>query len=254
MAIQSVNSGLNLNYQQLSSMKKINSAADDAAGLAIVNKMQSQSTGLDAGANNAAAGKDLLKTAEGGLSSISDSLQRMKELAVQASNGIYTAEDKAVIQTEIDQLKEGIASTAKNTEFNTIKVLDGSMGDMKLATNPNGTGSKIQMESSTLETLGIKDFDVTKSGFDISAIDDALKMVNSQRGSIGASSNALDSTVAYNNLASQNLVGSASKKEDLDAAAAVSDMKKNEVLNQYKNFVQNMKMEQERNTLGIFKG
>ena len=92
-------------YAQLSSMKRINSAADDAAGLAISQKLLSQIGGYDAASSNAQSMSDLANTADGTLSSIDDSLQRIRELAVQASNGTYTSEDKKMMQNEIDQLK-----------------------------------------------------------------------------------------------------------------------------------------------------
>lgn len=237
-------------YEQLSSMKKLNSAADNAAGLGIVEKLNSQTNGYDVGANNAKTGQDLLKTAEGGLSSISDNLQRMRELALQASNGIYTASDKAAIQEEINQLKQGIQDAAKGTEFNTLKPLDGSMADLNLALNPDGTGMEIKMYNSTLESLGIADFDVTGS-FNIEDIDNAISMVNEARGSIGASYNALEHTVNYNSLASENLTAASSRIEDLDVEEAISEMKKQEVLNNYALFVQQVKMEQEEQKLGV---
>ena len=173
MAISSINS-ISKSYEQLSSMKKINSAADNAAGLAIVEKMNSQTNGYDVGNSNGKAGQDLIKTAEGGLASIQDNLQRIRELAVQASNGIYAPEDKEAIQKEVEQLKQGIQDAARGTEFNTLKLLDGSMADMDLALNPDGTGMEIQMYNSTLESLGIADFDVTGS-FSIEDIDKAIE-------------------------------------------------------------------------------
>lgn len=251
MSIGKINNS-NRIYEQLSSMKKINKAADNAAGLAIVQGMLTQTKGYDMGTRNAQDGQNLLKTAEGGLSGIHDSLQRIRELSVQASNSIYSDTERSYIQDEISQLKQSINDSAKNTQFNTKKLLDGSQADLNLATNPDGTGMKIQLESSTLESLGIADYDVTDGSFDISDIDKAIEMVSSQRSSIGASSNALDSTIAYNKLASENLTSASSKIEDLDAEAAISDMKKQEVLDQYKMFVLQAKAEEREKTIGIF--
>ena len=161
MAVSGIGNQLSASYEKLSSMKQINKAADNAAGLAIVNKMESQTNGYDVGTGNTQTGQDLVKTAEGALGSITDSLQRIRELSVQASNAIYAPEDKAAIQAEIDGIMSGIQDVAKNTEFNTLKLLDGSMADLNLAMNPDGTGMEIQMENATLEALGIKDYDVT---------------------------------------------------------------------------------------------
>ncbi len=249
MSVSSINS-ISKSYEQLSSMKQINSAADNAAGLAIVQKMESQTNGYDVGNSNGKAGQDLLKVADGGLASITDNLQRIRELAVQASNGIYAPEDKQAIQYEIEGLKQGIQDAAKGTEFNTLKLLDGSMADLNLALNPDGTGMEIKMENSTLESLGIADFDVT-GNFDIADIDKAIEKVNEARGNIGASYNALEHATNYSALASENLTAASSRIEDLDVEKAISDMKKQEVLDGYSLFVQRVKMQQEEQKLNV---
>ena len=231
-------------------MKKINSAADNPASLAIVEKMNSQTNGYDVGTNNGKTGQNLIQTAEGGLASIQDNLQRIRELAVQASNGIYAPEDKQAIQYEIDGLKQGIQDAAKGTEFNTMKLLDGSMADLNLALNPDGSGMEIQMVNSTLESLGIADFDVTGK-FNIEDIDKAIEKVSDARSSLGATYNALEHATAYSSLASENLTAASSRIEDLDVEKAVSDMKKQEVLDNYALFVQKLKMEQDEKKLNI---
>ena len=111
--------------EKLSSGLRINRAGDDAAGLAISEKMRSQIRGLDTAARNANDGISLIQTAEGALNETHSILQRMKELAVQAANDTNTAEDRAEIQKEIDQLKTEITRIADQTEFNTKKLLDG---------------------------------------------------------------------------------------------------------------------------------
>lgn len=249
MAITSINN-ISKSYEQLSSMKQINSAADNAAGLAIVQKMESQTNGYDVGNSNGKTGQDLLKVADGGLASITDNLQRIRELAVQASNGIYAPEDKQAIQYEIEGLKQGIQDAAKGTEFNTLKLLDGSMADLNLALNPDGTGMEIQMANSTLESLGIADFDVT-GNFDIADIDKAIDKVSEARGNLGASYNALEHATNYSALASENLTAASSRIEDLDVEKAISDMKKQEVLDGYNLFVQRVKMQQEQQQLNV---
>ena len=249
MAISSINS-ISKSYEQLSSMKKINSAADNAAGLAIVEKMNSQTNGYDVGNSNGKTGQDLIKTAEGGLASIQDNLQRIRELAVQASNGIYAPEDKEAIQKEVEQLKQGIQDAAKGTEFNTLKLLDGSMADMDLALNPDGTGMEIQMYNSTLESLGIADFDVTGS-FSIEDIDKAIEKVSDARSSLGASYNSLEHAISYNSVSSENLTAASSRIEDVDVEKAVSEMKKQEVLDGYALMMQKLKMQQDAKTLNV---
>lgn len=236
-------SSIQTNFTMLSSGKRINSAADDASGLAISQKLLTQETGFSAGRDNALTGNDLLNTADGALSSITDSLQRMRELSIQASNSTYTAEDVQSIQDEIEQLKQGIQDVAKGTSFNGISILDGSRSDLQLATNPNGSGMKIQLYNSTLDNLGIADYDVTKD-FDIDDIDKALERVNSARSSLGSSSNALSHVSSYNSTASLANTASRSRLEDLDYGPAISEQKKNQVLQQYRFFAQKAQIQQ----------
>ncbi|MFW5670354.1 MAG: flagellin, partial [Acetivibrio ethanolgignens] len=244
MAVSGINNQVAASYEKLSSMKQINKAADNAAGLAIVNKMESQTNGYDVGTKNTQTGQDLLKTADGALESITNSLQKIREISVQAYNAVYAPEDKAALQNEVQSLKDGIREVARNTEFNTLKLLDGSMADLNLAMNPDGTGMEIQMANATLDTLGIEDYDVT-GNFDISKIDAALEKMTSARASLGASSNAMDSAINYNQLASQNLTAASSRIEALDVEKEVAELKKNEVLQQYQMFTQQAKQEEE---------
>ena len=231
MSVSSIsNQRIYQNYQSLSSGKRINQASDDAAGLAIAQKLQSQSNGYDVGSRNVGTSQDLLNVADGALSSITDNLQRIRELSVQAANGLYTDADRGAIQSEIDQLKKSIADTASGTQFNTKNLLDGTMGDFHVATGPGGGGMEIGMPNATLQDR---------------ARYDALAQVTSARSSIGASSNRLDSVAAYNSNASLNLTASRSRVEDLDYPQAVSKMKKNELLRTFQMMMQRKMMENE---------
>lgn len=229
------------NYQSLASGRRINSAADDAAGAAIAQKLKSQENGYDAANRNAGTSQDMLKVADGALGSITDSLQRIRELSVQAYNGLYTDADRGAIQAEIDQLKQSISDTASQSQFNTKNLLDGTMGSSHVAAAPNGDGMDLNMPNATLKALGIEDYDVSSGNFDISVIDDALDKVTSARSSLGASSNRLDYTMAYNANASYNLTASRSRIEDLDYPMAVSELKKKQLLQTF-----NMMMERKR--------
>lgn len=234
MSVNSISSQSSYNiYSQLSSGKRINKAADDAAGLAIGQKLQKNENGLNVGAQNAREGVGALNVADGAMGGITDYLQRIRELAVRSMNGLYSNSDRQAFQTEIDSLKEGIQSLAKGTSLNEQKLLDGSMADLHLATNPDGTGMNIQMQNTTLEALGIADFDVTGS-FDLDVIDKALEKVSSARSSMGAATNRLEHTYNYNLQASENLVGSRSRIEDLDMPKAISEKKKQDLLTQYR--------------------
>lgn len=225
-------------YNRLASGKQINSAADNAAGLAIAQKMLTQSNGYDVGRRNAATSQDMTKVAEGAMGSITDNLQRIRELSVQASNtAIYGDQERGMIQQEIDQLKQSIADTASQTQFNTKNVLDGSMQGSNVASNPDGSGMTIDMPNATLAELGIANYDVT-GNFDISDIDKALEKVTSSRADMGIASNRLDYAMNYNSYASYNTTAARSRIEDLDYGPAVSDLKKNQVLEQYRLMMQ----------------
>ena len=248
MSISSINSisnrNLYQNYRQLSSGKRINSAADDAAGLAIAEKLKTQSNGYDVGRRNAATSQDMVNVADGGLSTITDSLQRIRELGVQASNtAIYGDSERKMMQQEIDQLKGAISDAGRNTTFNTKNLLDGSMGASHVASGPDGSGMEINMPDATLAALGIADFDVT-GDFDLSVIDDAIDKVSSARGDMGAAYNRLDHTMNFNSYASLNTTASRSRIEDLDIGQAVSDMKKNSVLQEYRLMMQKKQEEE----------
>lgn len=126
---------LDASLQRLSSGYRINSAADDAAGLAISQKMKTQIAGLNQASRNASDGISVIQTAEGALDEIESMLQRMRELAVQAANGVYTTDDRIAIQEEIDQLNEEITRISENTEFNTLTLLNGNIDRKTFSSN-----------------------------------------------------------------------------------------------------------------------
>lgn len=247
MNISSV--GINA-YQRIASGSRINSAADDAAGLSITQKMDSQVRGNQVNQDNMASMSDLANTAEGALSSIQDSLGRMRELAVQASNGILSDSDKSIIQDEINQLKQGISDVAKNTEFNTMKLLDGNFVNKHTAMNPDGSGKQISIENTSLESLGIDGFDVTGS-FDISTIDNALNKVSESRSNLGSVTNAFDHAINNSKNSELNLTASKSRIGDADIAAEITNLKREQLLEQYKIYTQQKKAEQQRAEFGM---
>ena len=236
-------------FTSLVSGKRINSAADDAAGLAISEKLLAQTNGYTVGTNNAADGINLMNVADGALSTMQDSLQRIRELAVQASNGIYSASDKELIQMEIDGLKASIQDAAKGTEFNTMKLLDGSMASLSLATNPSGGGLEIQMDNSTLESLGISSFSVMGE-FSLDDIDNAIKAVSKARSRMGAKTNVLNHTINYNENAGLNLMAANSRIRDTDYGRAVIDKNRDDILSQYRIFAMKAQM---NNQAGVLK-
>ena len=147
---------LDLATQRLSSGKRINSAADDAAGMAISNRMASQVRGLDQAIRNANDGISLIQVAEGALSETSSMLQRIRELAIQSSNGIYSDGDRATLNAEVKQLLAQIDFVAKNTQFNGVNILDGSQGrvDLQVGADANQTVS-LKIPAVNASTLGL---------------------------------------------------------------------------------------------------
>lgn len=247
----SANNGIYKTYSSIASGKRINRAADDAAGLAIGKKLQKEENGLRVGGQNAQEGIGALNVADGALGGVMDYLQRMRDLAVRSMGGLSSSSDKAYYQQEIEQLKEGIQSMSRTTSLNEQKLLDGSMADMHLATNPDGSGMKIGMANATLEALGIADFDVTKK-FNLDDIDNAMEMVSRQRGSLGAATNRLEHTVNYNAGAHLEQVSSRSRIEDLDMPKAISEKKKEDLLSEYRNLMLKKQMNQNSMVLRLF--
>ncbi len=239
-------------YSQIASGVKLQSAADGASELAIAEKENAQINGLNMGQRNAEDGRSLLNVADGAMGGIADNLQRIRELAVQASNtAILSDEDRQMIQDEVEQLKQGISDIANNTEFNKKNLLDGSYQDGFIASGPNGSGMMLNIGDSTLKALGIEDFDVT-GDFSIQTIDDALSKVSSNRSVIGAQSNALDYTISYNSQASINLTSAVSRLEDADIAKVASELNKQKLLQSYQLIMQKKQQEQERQRFSIF--
>lgn len=248
----SARNGIFDSYSHISSGKRINTAADDAAGLAIGQKMQKEETGLRVGGQNAQDGIGALNVADGALDGVMDYLQRIRDLALRSMNGTASASDRSYYQAEIDELKKGIQSTAKTTSLNEQKLLDGSMADMYLATNPDGSGMRIGMANSTLEALGIADFDVTKGNFNLDDIDNAIDMVSRQRGNLGAATNRLEHTYNINTTSSLEQLSSRSKIEDLDMPKAISEQKKEDLLSEYRNLMMKKQMQQDSMVLKLF--
>lgn len=247
-SISSINSSTSyMDYGRFASGKKINSAADGAAELSIIQKEDAQIKGRKAGENNIGSAKDMLKVADGAMSGIADYLQQIREIAVRASNTATTTEaDRADLQKEVEQLKQGISDIAAQTTFNTKNLLDGSSSRFQIALDANGNNMTVEASDATLHALGIEDFDVTKD-FDIQDIDDALSKVSGARSKNGAQVNALE--YAYNNSTNSGLNHTAGKSrlEDLDYPEAVSEKKKKEVLQEYSMFMRRKQQDDEDN-------
>jgi len=229
--------------RKLASGNRINTAADDAAGMAISEGMKNQLAGTNKGINNAHDMKNALNVADAGLESIADALGRIRELGVQAANGIYTQSDRKIFQEEINQLVEHINSVGENTNFNTQKLLDGTFVNKNAATGPNGEGMNVNIQGSLAEQLGIANIDVVNSRMDFDAIDNALEAVNTQRANIGAQTNRLEHTINAQETAAYNLAVSNSRKADADMAKAMLERSGRNALEQVGIHMQKLAME-----------
>ncbi len=234
--------------EKLSSGLRINRAADDAAGLAISEKMRSQIGGMKQAIRNAQDGISFIQTAEGALNETHSLLRRMRDLAVQASNGIYTDEDKQKLQEEFTQLYEEIDRIATTTEFNTQTLLSGqfaSGSDISFQIGANAdqtiTASIEDMRASglglaaTLKTAatGIGSGS-TNSGIAavISGIDGAINTVSAERSKLGAIQNRLEHTIANLGVTTENLAASESRIRDVDMAEEMTEFTKSQILMQ----------------------
>ncbi|MFV0343880.1 MAG: flagellin [Anaerocolumna sp.] len=184
------NGGLDKSLEKLSSGFRINRAADDAAGMAISQKMKTQIAGLEQASRNASDGISIIQTAEGALTEVNSMLQRMRELAVQASNATNTTEDRQSIQAEIDQLRDEIQRISDTTEFNTKKLLNGSID--KQTYTDNGTVSLVSV-SDTVNT-GDYGIEVTQLPEKAQQTGDPLAYTNTVSGTININGNEIEIT------------------------------------------------------------
>ncbi len=227
--------------ERLSSGKRINSAKDDAAGLAISSSMTSQIRGMNQGIRNANDGISMAQTAEGALNEVSNMMQRVRELAVQATSGTYSAEDKVNIQAEVTQLTEQMTAVLANTEFNGSKLFDGTAGAAS-----DGTVT-IQAGATAADTIDLTfgdlagDTDVaaviavdltSADNTVLATIDTGLDTINTARATLGASQNRLESAV--NNLANNatNLSDARSRIMDADYSQETTALAKAQILGQ----------------------
>jgi flagellin len=246
--LSSANSAKSASLEKLSSGLRINRASDDAAGLAISEKMRAQVSGLDQASSNAEDGVSLIQTAEGALSETQDILQRMRELTVQAGNGTNADEDLEAIQLEITALQEEITGIADRTEFNGKTLLGGdyeASGDgISLQIGAN-TGQTLEINIATMTAAGlgsgismasinVTSFDTSGLSFDeqLAAIDSAIAEVSSQRASLGANQNRLDHTINNLSTSSENLTSAESRIRDVDMAEEMMEFTKNDILSQ----------------------
>jgi flagellin len=233
--------------EQLSTGKRINTAADDAAGLAISSKMTSQIKGLNQAIRNANDGISLLQTAEGATQEITNMLQRMRELAVQAANGTNDTSDRSALNLEVTALKDEIDRISNNTEWNGMKIftnsataIGGATGSAKFQVGVDGTTNdqiSVQFDKLTTSAGGLSITSIslataTSAATALSTLDTAIAQVNTDRARFGATINRL--TYAADNLAnvSTNAQESRSRILDTDYAQATTELARTQIIQQ----------------------
>ncbi len=220
---------------RLSSGKRINSAADDAAGIAIATRMDSKLRGMDVGIRNSNDGVSLVQTAESALGSITNILQRMRELAVQSVNGTNNSTDQASLDGEYQQLISEIDHIADKTTFNGVQLLDGTGTDVAIQlSDVKGDTMSISLTDATA-TAGLSlssdiKTDAGTTNTAIQEVDDAILKISNMRAEYGANLNRLNFNIDNMSSASTNLSAAKSRIEDADMAKEVSEMTKNKVL------------------------
>ena len=232
------------NLQKLSSGLRINSAADDAAGLSISEKMRAQIRGLDTAVKNAQDGISMVQTAEGALTETHSILQRVRELVVQAGNATNATEDLTAIKAETDELVKELDRIGDTTEFNGIKLLDAAH-TFDLVVGTGGTAQeKITITTASMkaadlgdgttamDAINVSDFATTAVDVQLAGIDGAIAAVSSQRSSLGATQNRLEHTINSLSVASENMTAAESRIRDVDMAREMVDFTKNNILNQ----------------------
>jgi len=221
--------------QRLGSGLRINSAADDAAGLAISNRFSSQILGANQAIRNSNDGISLIQTADGSLGSITENLQRFRELAIQASNGTLHANDRAALNAEALQLKEEINRIINTSSFNSVPLFNQASGiDLQVGGN---SGETITIETQNLQqqfqASGFNDLNLNSASAAqnaIAVLDKSQESVNTNASTLGAINNRLDNTIAQLQTSRVNSEASRSRIQDADFAREASEKARNDVL------------------------
>jgi len=239
----------NRNIEKLSSGMRINKAGDDASGLAVSEKLRSQIRGLNQASRNIANGISFVQTTEGYLQESQDILHRMRELAVQSSNGIYSDEDRMQIQVEVSQLVDEVNRIASHAQFNGMNMLLGAFVRPTAETNPTASmwlhvganmdhRKRVYIGTMTAAALKLEDAQRTpitiatpdQANQVIGLVDDALKVVSKQRADLGAYQNRFEMAVKGVDVAAENMQGAESTIRDTDMAAEMVEYAKNNIL------------------------
>lgn len=237
------------NIEKLSSGQRINKAGDDASGLAVSEKMRSQIRGLNQASRNIANGVSFIQTTEGYLQETQDILHRMRELAVQSSNGVYSDEDRMMIQVEVSQLVDEVNRIASHAEFNGMALLQGAFTRPSAESNPTTSmwfqvGANMDQRErvyiGTMTAAALKLEDAQKAPVSIASPEqanqligittDALRVVSKQRADLGAYQNRFEMAVKGVDVAAENIQAAESLIRDTDMASEMVEYVKNNIL------------------------
>ncbi|MEW4466465.1 flagellin [Parasphingorhabdus sp. JC815] len=228
--------GLAKSIERLSTGRRINNAADDAAGNAIATRMSSEIRGLSMAIRNSNDGISLAQTAEGGMNEITNMLQRMRELSVQSANGTLSNGDRTNLQTEVTALIAQIGDVATRTTFNDVALLDGTNASINIQTGSDASQTVVVgLVDVSAATLGVNALDIsTEAGATaaLTALDTALDTVTTGQASLGASQNRLQATISNLSDRVANMTESRSRIMDVDFSAETTELAKNQILSQ----------------------
>ncbi|MFN0244933.1 MAG: flagellin [Planctomycetota bacterium] len=227
---------LQANFARLSSGLRIAAASDDAAGLGISERMRSQIRSYGAAGRNAQDGISLVQTAEGALNEASNILNRMRELAIQASNGTLSSADRATVDTEVQALIEELDRIADSANFNGVNLLDGTATTVSIQVGIDATEViDISLENTTANNLGVDTVTTdtaANASLALAEIDAAVETLNTTRGALGAAQNRLTSSYTSIQNARENLSAAESRIRDVDVAMETADLTRNSILQQ----------------------
>ena len=246
--------------ERLSSGKRINTAKDDAAGLAIATTMTSQVRGMTQAIRNANDGIALAQTADGALNEVTNMLQRIRELAIQSKSGTYSATDRTNLQAEVTQLQDQITDILDNTKFNGVTLFSTTSGSNLTITIQAGDDpantidlSVNAIDGTKISTTALDISDATKAATTMGNVDSALQSINTTRAGLGAGQSRLES--AINNLTNNvtNLSDARSRIEDADYSSETTALAKAQILSQASTAMISQANQSQQNVLSLLK-
>ena len=238
-SLSTVTTELQGNFRRLATGLRISTAADDAAGLAISERLRAQLRSLSQAQRNGNDGISLSQTAEGALNEVSSILTRLRELAIQSSNGTVSTADRETLDEEFQALINEVNRIGRSTEFNGINLLDGSSSSITFQVGGGTVGGidtiNFTLTAALATSLNLNTLDIGSGGdtsLAISTVDDAINSVSSLRGRLGATQNRLNSTIANLGVQSENLSAAESRIRDVDVAFETAALTRNNILQQ----------------------